>query len=334
MIYEYALDPEVVATWSDPREYALFREGFSRDSGRVGSIFPRKWSRAVIKAFHSLPRDKRTEQAEARLMGLLSDFEHRMIERDSACPALESWLDKAECEHRKRPFHGILSRQSSTSGVAEVFTPDALASGQWPESWRLPSILPTRRTATELTEAVRPLLTKFRNIVLIDPWFTVDCNSDGRYIDTLQAMLTEIWSEDRCCADPIVELITAENSSRSGRGGPGLMSMFHRELPKVIPAGHELKVTILKERDSGERIHNRYILTELVGVSFGIGLDRAREDDPIATDDLCRLSSEQHRKRWGQYVSARSSWFDLAAGPDIIRSRSSDTQRHADRDLL
>jgi hypothetical protein len=75
-------------------------------------------------------------------------------------------------------------------------------------------------------------------------------------------------------------------------------------------------VTVLKERECGEKIHNRYVLTTLAGVAFGTGLDAADgEAGKVQSDDLCRLSSEQLKKRWGQYKSARGSYFDIAAGP-------------------
>jgi len=52
-----------------------------------------------------------------------------------------------------------------------------------------------------------------------------------------------------------------------------------------------------------------------------LALDEADDDaGELQSDDLCRLSSEQWVRRWGQYVSARGSWFDIAAGPVSISS--------------
>ena len=90
---------------------------------------------------------------------------------------------------------------------------------------------------------------------------------------------------------------------------------------RIIPAGHSLTVTVLQERESGENIHNRYVLTTLAGVAFGTGLDAADgEAGKFQSDDLCRLSSEQLLKRWGQYKTARGSFFDIAAGPFLVGS--------------
>jgi hypothetical protein len=57
----------------------------------------------------------------------------------------------------------------------------------------------------------------------------------------------------------------------------------------------------LRERQpDGEKLHNRYLLTNLGGVSVGIGLD---EGPGTQFDDLNVLTREQYEKRWKQYCS-------------------------------
>ena len=75
---------------------------------------------------------------------------------------------------------------------------------------------------------------------------------------------------------------------------------------------------MLSQRSGGEKLHNRYLLTEIGGVSLGLGLQETLERDHGETDDICRLSSTQHEMRWGQYVSARA--FDLVADPIEIEA--------------
>jgi hypothetical protein len=101
-----------------------------------------------------------------------------------------------------------------------------------------------------------------------------------------------------------------------------LLGRCLEKLPRILPRDQSVLVTVLRQRSGGEKVHNRYILTKLAGVSFGVGLDSADDGDTGQSDDLCRLSSEQLNKRWGQYVSARTSWFDVAAGPlEILSAR-------------
>ena len=79
------------------------------------------------------------------------------------------------------------------------------------------------------------------------------------------------------------------------------------ELPDIIPRGFKLTVRRWKERPRGERLHNRYILTDIGGVLFGYGLDEG-----TGTDDISRLSREIYRKRCNDYgYSGSNPAFDL-----------------------
>ena len=63
----------------------------------------------------------------------------------------------------------------------------------------------------------------------------------------------------------------------------------------------------LRERSGQEKLHNRYILTELGGVSLGVGLDEGQDG---ATDDLVLLDRGVYYERWKQYASDPPA-FDL-----------------------
>lgn len=136
-------------------------------------------------------------------------------------------------------------------------------------------------------------------------------------------MLAVLWGPDCCVDSASAQLVIAEGikeNAPKNRDGQWLMRVCQDRLPQILPEGRRIKVTVLRPRGGGERIHNRYVLTKFCGVSFGSGLDVAddedtRQDRPTRqTDDLCRLSREQLVERWGQYVSARQH-FDIAAGP-------------------
>ena len=40
-----------------------------------------------------------------------------------------------------------------------------------------------------------------------------------------------------------------------------------------------MKVRRLKQKQDGEKLHNRYILTDLGGVTFGTGLDEGKKGE-------------------------------------------------------
>ena len=68
-----------------------------------------------------------------------------------------------------------------------------------------------------------------------------------------------------------------------------------------------------EKRPNGEKLHNRYLLTNLGGVSFGIGTDAGVASQH---DDLSLLSREQYVSRWNQYVNG--SGFTLVDQPHAI----------------
>ena len=317
MISEFALDPELVARWHDPREWAFFREALAPDTGRVGSAFPRKWRKDVVKAFHRLfPGCTEESRERGRLDALLDRLGERMVERESSHAECSTWLAKAIAEHRERPFHGILSVIPDAS-VPDVMTPEMLFSDRPPSAWSAPMNPAAPRTAVAFAEAVTPLLTRCREVVFVDPWFDP---SKERFIDPLRAMLAVLWGHDCCVSSPQAQLVISEGRNDRKRDPRWLLQRCQERLPRILPEGHSIQVTVLGQREGGENIHNRYILTMLAGISFGTGLDVADDGGIGQSDDLCRLSQKQLLKRWGQYVSARGSHFDIVAGPATVSS--------------
>ena len=68
----------------------------------------------------------------------------------------------------------------------------------------------------------------------------------------------------------------------------------------------------LNQKAGGERLHNRYILTDLGGVAFGIGLDDGNDGE---TDDLILMDRAQYELRWSQYAGDPPQEFDQAELP-------------------
>jgi hypothetical protein len=213
-----------------------------------------------------------------------------------------------------RRFDGILSTVADAE-VAEVITPEMLFDARQPAAWSVLSCPPVTRTTEEFTRVLRPLLTRCQEAVFVDPWFDP---TKRRFWKPLQALLEVVWGAESCVEAPTAQLVIAEGEGKRKRDGARLMGLCKQALPQRLPKGRSLTVTVLRQREGGEKIHNRYVLTKLAGVSFGTGLDVSDEQETAETDDLCRLTHEQLLKRWGQYVSARESYFDIAARPTVI----------------
>ena len=86
-----------------------------------------------------------------------------------------------------------------------------------------------------------------------------------------------------------------------------------------FPGGTHVLVRRLSEKPRGEKLHNRYILTDLGGVSFGIGLD---DGDEGATDDVTLLDRDPYVVRWSQYGGIPPAGFEQGERPvEIVGTR-------------
>ncbi|HDS5057394.1 TPA: hypothetical protein QH133_004791, partial [Escherichia coli] len=81
----------------------------------------------------------------------------------------------------------------------------------------------------------------------------------------------------------------------------------------VFPDDFKLSVTFksLTSREGNERLHNRYVLSNVAGVCFMHGLDEGE-----GTDDVSILSKEGYNKRWEHYTT--NNVFDLIEEREVI----------------
>ncbi len=108
MIHEYALEPELVASWVNRGVGRYFIEKFGLGQPRIVSRYPRRWKRLVWGAFAS---DNDVERK--RMEELLERLSETMVKRrDGRWDASAPWLDNAQDEHSRVPFHAILARSN------------------------------------------------------------------------------------------------------------------------------------------------------------------------------------------------------------------------------
>ena len=72
-----------------------------------------------------------------------------------------------------------------------------------------------------------------------------------------------------------------------------------RQMAARLPSSISVEFARWEQRDGGDLIHNRYVLTDLGGVSFGVGIDAGRDGE---TDDVQLLAPATYARRWAQYV--------------------------------
>lgn len=301
MIHEYALEPELVATWTDRQVGRYFIEKFGLGQPRIVSRYPKRWKRlawAALQTANEIER-KRMEELLARLGGT-------MVKRpDARWDPEEGWLDNAVDEHVRAPFHAILAR---TNPHAENHVLVAQELDDTTHLWEKPRGLCVSRSAADLAAAVAALLRSAREIVFVDPHFGPE---NVRYRESLRAFLRAVL-DNRPGALP--DRVEVQCSADGGATESFFQEECERRLPRIVPRGLRVDLIRLSRRGGGERLHNRYILTDIGSVTFGAGIDRGDASD---SDDIELLDRVQHEKRWAQYAG-KTPAFDRPERPVTI----------------
>lgn len=239
-----------------------------------------------------------SEMDKKRIEERLVWLDDRMMSRSSEWQPGHDWLSNAENEHAKRPFHAIVAGANPRT-KPEVLVADEL--DQNTPKWSVNRETVVARQATDLANALSPLLSLARDIVFVDPHFSPYNN---RARATLREFLVRARSRQNGIQIQRVEFLTAFRE-----GIAEFDAECQRQLPQRIPTGISMRVVRLRERAGGEGLHNRYILTDRGGVRLAWGLD---EGAAAQTDDLSLLEDLLFRTRWDQYCGAHPA-FDVAS---------------------
>lgn len=305
MIYEYALEPELVATWGDRKEARYWISQFGLGEPRIVSRYPKRWKRRVWEASAGVG-----EMERKRLEELIQRLSEVMVKRGNGpWDSTEDWLAKAQAEHARVPFHAILARTNSARH------PQTLIADEVDDTtllWALPRDCPPARNPSELANAVAGMLKIANVIVFVDPYFGPQ---NSRHRQPLVAFLRAVVRGRPCELPSRVEVHCSADGGGVEEGY--FRDECNRRLPHCVPDCLCLKVVRLRERDGGELLHNRYILTDLGGVMLGAGLDEGPEGQ---TDDIILLGRELYEHRWRQYAGEDPS-FDHPESSIIINGR-------------
>lgn len=315
MFFEYALEPELVAQWCDRTSFAAFMQRFGIDARRIVSRFPKRWERSVEDAFLQKYPTPSFAQKQRKTQ-IINYLTKRMVRRGSANFNNNiSWLENAEGEHAHRPFGGIVacSNPRHNNAVVVVCSADDILEkfDQLPQGTR-----EIARTAIEMSSALAPLLRCCEVAVFVDPHF----DAIQRFLEPFRLFMEELVVNRVSFSIPKTELHVAVvnqlNPSAELQEANQLLTRLGRSLPALIPRGHNVRIVVWKEKLRGQKLHNRYLLTDIGSVSFGTGLDCNEESfnqklPQAQTDDICCLSEIHQDKRWCEYMTGTA--FDKVA---------------------
>ncbi|RYZ43920.1 MAG: hypothetical protein EOO71_01375 [Myxococcaceae bacterium] len=310
MIYDFALEPELVATWHDPRVAypVLCQVGLGHR--RVACVFPATaWTKLVMSAFQtSVPHEETAQWQSARkkIEILLRHLQDTGTRRNGRLIDGETWLNAATREHGQFPFGGIIVRSSGVVN-AHVVAVDRLGEQDFP-AWTPPAA-PVVRQPKELATALAPLLRCAAQVRFVDPYFDAD---DASFFEPMKAYLLAA-QQRRSVGDFQVQIHFAvrpeevEQASRiQGRQmtesdvAKHKLAACESRLGPLLQTGVIVRALAWGKGVAGVKMHNRYVLTEVGGIAVQTGLDQNARG-MRQTDDLTVLSKEQHEARWSEF---------------------------------
>ncbi|MCX0435723.1 hypothetical protein [Aeromonas veronii] len=292
MIHEYALDPELLKAWAaNDRDYREFFREYGLGTPRLSSSFPRQ-KQSKYRSFYlgKSPRDAQSLQAR-RYEAMVEHLADALVYRDGFECTSNDWCDNVQAEDTRLPFHGVLasnpldSPRSLTS--ATMYSDGSL--------WYHPRQRLVARTYESCSPVLRDMLRLAKDkILIVDPY-----GWNQRAIEFIGRLINDAFNGRVHSTVP--ELILCYKSKRDG-GSPEagyvkiqIEKLIERQLP-----GLKLKVYALDNRDGHDVFHNRYLLTELGGVSLGHGVDLSGHE--AHTDDMTLLERNVYDEKWRRFV--------------------------------
>lgn len=314
MIREFALEPRLVGTWTEDQA-RYYRSQFSMGGGRVVSRWPAQWRNDVLRAFDESENAGSTRRRK-QLNLFLRRLKRRMIDRPDSERTSErtaGWLASALREHERCPFRAILA-VSNPRGHSDVLLHHDIDDHPL---WQVTRGIVVDRRAEAMADAIASTLRLSKRIVLVDPYFRPKRSENLEVLESF----CERMSRGRPGLPP-EQLTILTDFSRNRGTHEYFRDACKQKLPRRVPDGLRVVVRRLERKEGHDEMHNRYVLTELCGIQFGVGLATG---GPGATDDTTLLSERQYRHRWKQYAQEPPSDFDLVGRPiELVGSRKID----------
>ena len=245
-----------------------------------------------------------------RIVEKLKSLDALMIRRvNSEYDSSLSWIENALQENEKLAFEKIIAQQNPDHYPGIILGIDVDD-----ETIPAPSGV-VKRDSYEFALALKLLLQCCENIILIDPHFRAE---EPRFSNVLRKFFEVSEKSSYKRNSMQFELHTRIDSGENiEQRAETRVNNMREYLKDVIPPDQSLKVYIWEEKIGGEKFHNRYVLTESGGVSFGTGLDAANPDtDTIETDDILRLDKKQYAHRYKQFKGIEPA-FNLIIETEI-----------------
>lgn len=305
MIYEYAIEPELVVTWGKSRaEYGFFYDKFGLGTPRMMAEFPKfkNWRRQFKQA--AAGADETNELP--RLTALFSLLQEKMVRREGyEYDGNQSWLENAEIEHTRQEFQAILAKTNPKSNKS-ILAPGTMDAVVTNALWGVKEQDSSPRQPTDMALCITAMLSNCSEAHFIDPHFEPGI---WKWQKPLEAFL-DVIVRNRSCRPAIEKIMLHVSGEDTKQSIEEFKRKCETRLQSELPAGLKLTIQRWRQRNLGEKIHERYVLTDIGGVKVGPGIDAGEEGE---TFEAMLLKRDFYDKAWKNYV--QNPGFDPAESP-------------------
>lgn len=331
MIHAIAVDPDVIIDWCK-NEYVrkYFIKQFGIGTPRIIAGFPKK-NKIRKKLKQLILKGKiNKESLEYRKYEIFLDiltetvvFRNYQENEEGVKYDKTTWIENTINEHERLcslPFHKIITKKELNLHSDKLTIYNSAI--QLMSLLHFPHGKIVKRNADDMAEAVGCLLKNAIKIMFIDPYFTAD---NTRFQKTLKAFCKQIsvayYTLKSKSQLVTVEIICSADIKKLQTKNFFKTQCDDKKFKDCFPKGLEIVVKRYKKREGKPKMHNRYILTDIGGITFSHGLDESTNPEEI--DDIYLLTAEQYRQRWNQYVKDESNQgvFDLDLEVKVVGTK-------------
>ena len=295
MIYDFALEPAAVASWSERTDFGYFIEKFSLGEPRRFACYPGRykvWKQAVMEAARKQGVSGKGKARLAELLKLFNKSSVKIVRNDAEYDESLNWFENtSQIKERPVTFHALILHKPA-SDQNNVIASDQSSCSLHP-LWKKPRAVRVNRTANNLSDAVHSLLRFSSKIVFVDPHF----GPKKRYWKSFEKLFEAIMKNRVSINPPLVEI---HSEDKGWTQGQFIIDCKLRFGP-LIPEGLKVRFVRLTETVNEDELHDRFILTNLGGVDVSVGLD-INTHNPSAKTKISLLESGVFQEYWDDYV--------------------------------
>jgi hypothetical protein len=288
MLYEFVIEPSLLNQVArSRRDYVEFMKFFSIGSPQVISDYPKiKNIRKQALRLQSYEVGEGEKQRLEDLVAFLSEVPR--VKREAPYDGAD-WLKNIVTENGRVIFDHVLS--STPHAPLRVISLEQLYDGEI----TYPNQLPVTRVADDMAAAIASTLRLAAKVIFVDPYFNDRRAKWQPFIKFLRVSLC-----NRPGTAPRIEVLFDANKESTATP-QYLADKLRREEP-ILADQCSVVFKSVRELVGGEKLHNRYVLTDIGGVFFGVGLDEESEGHK---DDVALLNEKLYRLRWDQYAEMK-----------------------------